>query len=212
MIKDPTTAPTSESKPPITIAGRALKAVTKLAWVKPLNPHVMKNPDKLASIAAINHTRAITLPTFMPWARDASWSKEVALIASPYFENLKNIERSAITPIAATRAVSSRYFKETPPILRDPKFPIIENESPMYLGFKPIQSSKTVLINISIPIVSIATEKTGSPTIALRKVLSITNPRIPVMNIPNGKAIQNDSPLSTAKKLIIPAPATARAG
>ena len=45
-----------------------------------------------------------------------------------------------------------------------------------------IQSNylKKFLINISIPIVKIATEKTGSPTIGLKKVLSIIKPITPV--------------------------------
>ena len=117
-----------------------------------------------------------------------------------------------MTAIAANKPVSSRYFRETPPIDSDPKFPRSENESPIYLGFNPIQLSSTVRINISIPIVRIATEKTGSPTMALKKVLSINRPRIPVINIPNGRAIQKDIPLPTANALIIPAPATASAG
>ena len=69
----------------------------------------------------------------------------------------------------------------------------------------PIQLSRTVLNKISIPIVKTATEKTGSPTIGLKKVLSISNPRIPVKMTPKNNASQNGIPLSTANELIIPA-------
>ena len=58
----------------------------------------------------------------------------------------------------------------------------------------------------------IATEKTGSPTIGLKKVLSTNNPISPVKMIPIMKAIQKGTPLSTARALIIPAPTTANAG
>ena len=97
-------------------------------------------------------------------------------------------------------------------MLIDPKFPKLGNGSPRYLGFKPIQLSKTVLKSISIPIVKIATEKTGSPTIGLKKVRSINKLSIPVKTIPNIKDIQNGTPLSTAKALIKAAPTTANAG
>ena len=177
-----------------------------------MKPPVIKNPDRLASIAAINHVNPMILPTLIPCAREASWSNEVALIANPYLENLKNRDKSIITAIAAINPVSSKYLRETSPILREPKFPNLANESPIYLGFNPIQLSSNVLINISIPIVSIATENTGSPTIALKNVLSIIKPRMPVIKIPNGSAIQKEIPLLTANALIIPAPATARAG
>ena len=76
----------------------------------------------------------------------------------------------------------------------------------------PIQLSRTVLNKISIPIVKTATEKTGSPTMGLKNVLSITKPTIPVKITPKNNAIQNGIPLSTAKELIIPAPTTAKAG
>ena len=100
----------------------------------------------------------------------------------------------------------------TPPISVEPKVPNVGNGSPIYLGFRPIQLSKVVLNNISIPIVNIATENTGSPTIGLKKVLSTISPITPVNVIPIIKDIQKGIPLSTAKELISPAPTTAKAG
>ena len=82
----------------------------------------------------------------------------------------------------------------------------------MYFGFMPIQLSRTVLNKISIPIVRTATEKTGSPTIGLKKVLSISSPKIPVKITPKNNASQNGIPLSIANELMIPAPTTASAG
>ena len=114
------------------------------------------------------------------------------------------------TPV--NKAAISKYFKVTSPTLTDPKFPKLWNGSPKYLGFKPIQLFKTVLKSISIPIVKIATENTGSPTIGLKKVLSITRPIIPVKRMPTINAIQNGTPRSTASALINPAPTTTNAG
>jgi len=65
---------------------------------------------------------------------------------------------------------------------------------------------------MSIPIVKMATEKTGSPTIGLRKVLSRIRLNNPVSKIPKTKANQKGTPLSTASELIIAAPTTASAG
>ena len=83
------TAPVMESKPPITTAGRALSADIKLEFVSVLNPPVMKKPANAANSPAMNHTNPNTLPTFIPWAKAASWSREVALIATPYFRFFK---------------------------------------------------------------------------------------------------------------------------
>ena len=113
---------------------------------------------------------------------------------------------------AVKKAEISKYFKVTPETVIDPKLPKLGNGSPKYLGFKPIQLSRVVLSSISIPIVKIATENTGSPTIGLKKVLSISRLKTPVINIPKIKAIQKGIPRSTANELINPAPTTARAG
>ena len=63
----------------------------------------------------------------------------------------------------------------------------------MYRGLKPIQPSKTVLNNKSIPIVKTATEKTGSPTIALKESpLDYSIPRTTCNEYPQWtNAIQN---------------------
>ena len=66
IIKEPTTAPGIESRPPITTAGRALKADIKLVLVNILNPPVIKKPANAARSPAINHTRPNTLPTLIP--------------------------------------------------------------------------------------------------------------------------------------------------
>ena len=117
-----------------------------------------------------------------------------------------------ISITAVRNAEISKYFNVTPLIDIEPKFPYDGNGSPIYLGFKPIQLSRVVLSKISIPIVKIATEKTGSPTIGLKKVLSIKRLNIPVIETPSTNEIQNGNPLSTASELIIPAPTTAKAG
>ena len=114
--------------------------------------------------------------------------------------------------IAVVNAAISKYLMVTSPICAEPKFPNVGNGSPIYLGLRPIQLSKVVLNNISIPIVNMATENTGSPTIGLRKVLSTISPKTPVNAIPINKAIQKGTPLSTASELISPAPTTAKAG
>ena len=69
----------------------------------------------------------------------------------------------------------------------------------MYLGLIPIQLSNTTRSNISIPIVSTATEKTGSPTIGLKKVLSKIKPSRPVKMIPMINANMNGIPICVAK-------------
>ena len=81
---------------------------------------------------------------------------------------------------------------------------------PYILDLNQSSYLKKFLSNISIPIVKIATENTGSPTIGLKKVLSIIKLKIPVKETPNNNAIQNGKPLSTASELIIPAPTTAK--
>ena len=129
-----------------------------------------------------------------------------------YLEYLKNNVRRIMTIIEAPKAPNCKNFNVTSEIVIEPKFPHDEKGSPMYLGLRPIQLSKTVLNKMSKPIVNIATEKTGSPTIGLRKVLSIIKLSTPVRNIPKIKASQKGMPLSTAKELIIPAPTTASAG
>ena len=70
----------------------------------------------------------------------------------------------------------------------------------------------TVRKRISIPIVRIATENTGSPTIGRKKALSTIKPISPVATIPIMNASQKGTPLSTASALIIPAPTTTNAG
>ena len=114
--------------------------------------------------------------------------------------------------IAVAKAAISKYLMVTSPICAEPKFPNVGNGSPIYLGLSPIQLSKVVLSNISIPIVNMATENTGSPTIGLKNVLSTISPKTPVKEIPIIKAIQKGMPLSTASELINPAPTTAKAG
>ena len=114
--------------------------------------------------------------------------------------------------IAVNNAANSRYFRVTPFSSRDPKFPKLGNGSPKYLGFKPIQLLRIVLRRISIPIVRIATENTGSPTIGRKKVLSTINPIKPVAIIPIINASQKGTPRSTASALINPAPTTTSAG
>ena len=66
IIKEPTTAPGIESRPPITTAGKALKAEIKLNCVRVLKPPVIKNPANDASMPAINQTKANILPTSIP--------------------------------------------------------------------------------------------------------------------------------------------------
>ena len=117
-----------------------------------------------------------------------------------------------MTTTAVKNADISKYLRVTPKISVEPKLPKLGNGSPKYLGFNPIQLSSVVLRRISIPIVKIATENTGSPTIGLKKVLSISRLNIPVINTPKIKAIQKGIPRSTASELINPAPTTARAG
>ena len=114
--------------------------------------------------------------------------------------------------IAVVNAAISKYLIVTPENCAEPKFPNVGNGSPIYLGFSPIQLSKVVLNKISIPIVNIATENTGSPTIGLKKVLSTISPNTPVNVIPINRANQKGTPLSTASELISPAPTTAKAG
>ena len=130
----------------------------------------------------------------------------------PYFERLKNTLKIPIRIIAVIKAAISKYLRVTPLISNEPKLPKLGNGSPKYLGSMPIQLFNIVLSKISIPIVRIATENTGSPTIGLKKVLSTNNPISPVKMMPIMKAIQKGTPLSTARALIIPAPTTANAG
>ena len=155
------TAPVMESKPPITTAGRALSADIKLEFVSVLNPPVMKKPANAANSPAMNQTNPNTLPTFIPWAKAASWSREVALIATPYFDFLKKTESTKIRSNDVIKAVTSRYLIVSPPIFKEPKFPKLGNGSPIYFGFIPIQLSNTTRRRISIPIVNTATENTG---------------------------------------------------
>ena len=71
----------------------------------------------------MNQTSAKIFPTSIPCARAASWSKEVALIATPYLDFLKNTDNKIITRTAVINAEISRYLSTTPPTLIDPKFP-----------------------------------------------------------------------------------------
>ena len=63
---EPTTAPGIESSPPITTAGSARSALTKLNCDKVLKPPVIKKPEKAANIPAINQTKPKILPTLIP--------------------------------------------------------------------------------------------------------------------------------------------------
>ena len=86
----------------------------------------------------------------------------------------------------------------------------IPNDDP--LNWTDSKSYKDRLKSRSIPIVRIATEKTGSPTIGRKKVRSTISPIKPVATIPMINANQNGTPLSTARALITPAPTTTSAG
>ena len=125
---------------------------------------------------------------------------------------MKNTPKIPIKTNAVISAAISKYFRVTPLTSKDPKFPKLGKGSPKYLGSIPIHLFKIVLNKISIPIVRIATEKTGSPTIGLKKVLSTSKPIRPVKTIPMINASQKGTPRSTARPLIIPAPTTAKAG
>jgi hypothetical protein len=133
-------------------------------------------------------------------------------MATPYFDFLKKIDKTEIKIIAVIIADISKYFKLIPDTLNEPSVPKVGNGSPRYLGLTPIQLSSKVLKRMSIPIVNTATAKTGSPTIGLKKVLSITVLSIPVNKIAKTSEGKKGNPLSTAKALIIPAPTTANAG
>ena len=65
-MSEPTMAPGIESSPPITTAGKARSAKTKLSCVRVLNPPVKTNPAIAASSPPINQASPKTRPTLIP--------------------------------------------------------------------------------------------------------------------------------------------------
>ncbi len=86
MTRPPTSAPGTESRPPRITAGSERKARPEIPIVTvptPIGDIEAHTAATRASALLAAQAMAKTLPTGMPWARAASWSKATARIAMP---------------------------------------------------------------------------------------------------------------------------------
>src|SRR5882724_10468805 len=118
MMRPPTMAPGTDSKPPRMSTGSALSAMSERLNCTPLlAPHI--SPATIATTPATDQTTIQIVLSGMPIESAASWSSATARSARPHRARWKNTASTVTSTAAVIAAVSSSWLICTPRTMND---------------------------------------------------------------------------------------------